>query len=309
MNFNHFEHRVAVDVMSMPTVVTPLLHHYRTGLSESIFAQRMNLDLQVDFQGNAEEIWSSVPRSGQKHFISCAKVVSVQLQRMLRAWTQLLWCSNVENLRDTERTTQVIGYLASRPFYPKNKDAYGYDLLDDAAVASILRGVKINIAEPLSMVSNQLRILGEHALADFYSPEHHDWFASEIESNSKLMFEFIAREKRILHAWIPMLGLGQPEKMLDRAREETRVALSQFPRRESDWSFLVPAIEMEATAGIEIQTERPLSRQLTLTGSPERAPESQALLSTSPRNNVIEFPGSRPVSPSAPLDADLDLAA
>lgn len=309
MNFNHFEHRIVVDATSMPTVVMPLLHHYRTGLSESVFAQRMHLDLRIDFQGDADEIWGSVPRSGQKHFMLGAKVVSVQLQKVMRAWTHLLWCSDVQNLRDTDRTTQVLGYLASRPFYPKNKDAYGYDLLDDACVASIRRGAKIDMAETLTMICNQLRILGEHALADFYSPNHHEWFGQELEANSKMMFEFLAREKRILHAWIPMLGLGRPEKMVERARHETRVALSQFPRRDADWTFLAPALELEATAGIEVLMERPLSRQLSLAGSPERAPESQALLSTRPRTNLIEFPGARPVPQSAPPDSDLDLAA
>ena len=315
MNFNRFEHKLALDAMSLASVVTPLLHHYRTGLSESVFASRMWLDLTIDCPGNADRIWSSVPARGQAHFIPVARQVSVQMQQMMRAWTHLLWCSNVENLRDTTRTTQVLAYVGSRPFYPKIRDAYSHDLLNEQSVASIRRTAKTYIADPLTLVSNQLRILGEHALADFYSPRHHSWFNKELDGHSKLLFDFIVREGRILNAWIPLLGLGRPEKAIERAREESRVALAQFPRREMDWSFLVPAIELEATAGIEAHIGRPVSRQLILSGSPERSPESQALLSTRLRNNVIEFPGMRPGA-QAPSSrsrdegvTDLDLAA
>jgi len=170
MKFESFQHSVALDALSMTSVLTPLLHQYRTGLNEAVLANRMAVEMEVSHPGNVEDSWSAVPADGEAGFMKCAVCVSVQLQKSLRSWLQMHWLANPENLKDTARTAQVIAYLACKPFYPKAKNAYAYDLLDDWSNAAIDRSIRTDMPDVLGRVSSLLRILGKHELADYYDP-------------------------------------------------------------------------------------------------------------------------------------------
>lgn len=154
----------------MTSVLTPLLHQYRTGLNEAVLANRMPVEMEVSHPGNVEDSWSAVPADGEAGFMKCAVCVSVQLQKSLRSWLQMHWLANPENLKDTARTAQVIAYLACKPFYPKTKNASAYNLLDDWSNAAIDRSIRTDMPDVLGRVSSLLRILGKHELADYYDP-------------------------------------------------------------------------------------------------------------------------------------------
>jgi hypothetical protein len=113
---------------------------------------------------------------------------------------------------------------------------------------------------------------------------------SEIERNGKMFREILARESRIVHAWVPLIGARVKEKQLENARRETRIALNEIFRRGEDLGYLAPLFEIEVVAALELYIGRPIGRSLSLAGNPERAPESVALLCGRDNSNVIPFP-------------------
>jgi len=295
MNLDQFKHSVALDALSMTSVLTPLLHHYRAGLDQSVLANRVNLEMSVVHQGNAEDAWTAVPADGEPGFMKVAVRVSVQLQKTLRCWLQMHWFADVENLSDTTKSPQLLAYLACKPFVPKYKNAYAYDLLDDWSTNMIDRSIRSDMPDALARASNPLRILGRHDLADFYDPSHASWFVTEIERNGKMFYDLLAREARIIHAWVPLIGKKPTQKQLDEARRETSIALNEIFRRGEDLSYLAPLFEMEVVAAIETYIGKPVSRQLSLTGNPEQMPSGAALQDPERVANVIPFPVSRPM--------------
>lgn len=295
MNFDQFKHSVALDALSLTSVLTPLLHQYRTGLDEAVLANRVEVGMTVSREGDVEDVWTAVPADGEPGFMKAAVRVSVQLQKTMRAWLQLHWFSNPENFADTAKTTQLIAYLACKPYYPKAKDAYAYDLMDDWSNSSIDRSLRADISDVLGRISGQLRILGKHDLADYYDPSHASWFISEIERNAKMFYDLLARESRMVHAWVPLIGAKVSQRELEEARRETRIALNEVFRRGEDLSFLAPLFELEALAAIELYIGKPVSRRLTLTGNPEREPRAMGA-------KVIAFPTRTRILPFELMD-------
>ncbi len=290
MKLDPFKHSIALDALSLTSVLTPLLHQYRTGLDQAVLANRIQVDLAVTHSGNVEEVWTAVPATTEAGFMKAAVRVSIQLQKTLRCWLQLHWLANTANLEDTAKSAQLLAYLACKPFYPRAKDAYAYDLLDDWSNAAIDRSIRSDMPDVLSSASGLLRIHGRHDLADYYNPAHTTWFVSEIEKNGRLFYDLLTRESRIVHAWVPLIGLKPSNRQLDTARYETRVALNEVFRRTEDLSYLSPLFEIEVVAALELYIGRPVSRSLVLTGNPERNPESNALLNGDETRKVLPFP-------------------
>ncbi|MBZ2183773.1 MAG: hypothetical protein K7J46_03610 [Bryobacter sp.] len=287
MNLDSFKHCLALDALSLTSVLTPLLHQYRAGIDESLLANRIDLEMTVSRPGPVDDVWMAVPADGQYGFIKVATRVSVQLQKMLRCWLQMHWFARPGNLADRTRTAQLLAYLAAKPFFPKVKNAYGYDLLDDKSMSAMERSVRCDISDVLGRASNLMRILGEHELADYYDPAHAARFLEEVQYNSKLFFEILTRESRILHAWIPLIGRKPTERQLELARRETRTALNDLFRRGDDLAYLLPLFELEILAALEAYIGRPVSRVLTLRGNPRHEPQKIAVSRT---GNVIPFP-------------------
>jgi hypothetical protein len=277
MIFDEFKHSVALDALSLTSVLTPLLHQYRTGLDEAVLANRMDVGMTVSYEGNAADSWAAVPADGEPGFMKAAIRVSVQLQKTMRCWLQLHWFADPDNFADTAKTAQLLAYLACKPFFPKAKDAYAYDLLDDWSTSAIERGIRADMPDVLSRVSNQLRILGRHELADFYDPSHASWFVSEIQRNSRMFYDLLASESRLVHAWVPRIGKVPTQRQLDEARKETRIALNEVFRRGEDLAYLIPLFELETVAAIENYVGRPIGRRLALTGNPQWHPTAKVL--------------------------------
>ncbi len=290
MNLDQFKHSVSLDALSLTSVLTPLLHQYRTGLDQAVLANRVQVEMSVVYHGSPEDAWTAVPADGEAGFMKAAVSVSLQLQKTLRCWLQMQWFADAKNLADTARTTQLLAYLACKPYHAKAKEAYAYDLLDDWSNSAIERSIRVDMPDALARISNLLRILGKHDLADFYNPTHSSWFAGEIERNGKMFRDILARESRIVRAWVPLIGSKLTQKQLDDARRETRYALNEIFRRGEDLSHLTPLFEIEVVAALELYIGRPIGRSLTLTGNPERAPGSVALLCGRDNSNVIPFP-------------------
>jgi hypothetical protein len=290
MKLSTFTHQVALDAPVLPTVLTPLLHHYRAGLQPSLFANRMTLTMDVAYEGDANAAWALVPKDGEPFHLRAAAKLSVQLQRALRAWLMFSWCANSENLSDTARTTAILAYAASRPFTPKTKMSYGYDLLEDAAVAGLHRSIRMDIAEPLASVQAQLRILGHHNLADYYSPVHAEWFSQEARRGRKVLYDILAREARIVEAWIPLMGHPLQALRFENAMNETRIALRQLLGREGDYSYLAPALAIEASAAMDLASDREVPRRLLLSGNPEKNVPAGALPLYAAPAPALQFP-------------------
>jgi hypothetical protein len=180
-----------------------------------------------------------------------------------------------------------------RPFYPKVKCSYSYDLLEDRHTESIERSVGIYIGDVLQQLSTQLRLAGEHDLADYYAPDRSDWFAQEALKSRKGLYEMISRESQMIRAWAPLLGNAPDVEFLAAAREQASPALRGIFRRDDDWKFLTPMLELEVLAGLETFLHKPKSRQLELRIRPADRPVANT------KGKLIEFPRRTPVDLAA----------
>ncbi len=281
-------HDMNLEALSLGTALAPLLHHYRTAPTQSLLANRIELSLELSYPGDPLAHWTAAPNPKETGYFRAVTLLSVEIQKALRAWIGCLWNSQLDNLRDTERTTQVAAYLALRPHYPKSKNALGYDALEDISLGTLQRSLRTHMADALGPIATQLRLLGEHDLADFYSPSHATWFADNAVKTPKLLLNLLAREHKMIRVWAPCPGQGIEEKRLEEVREEIAMNLRGMIRRDDDWRFLTAAVEIEATTAMEAYLERVPQRRLYLQARPEDGP----LAATSPRlpARVIEFP-------------------
>ncbi|WP_155121582.1 hypothetical protein [Bryobacter aggregatus] len=272
-----FKHSVALDSLSLTSVLMPILHHYRTGLDQAVLADRIQLELELAYRADADAVWNAVPSDGQYGFMKCAARVSLQIQKAMRCWLQMYWFANPENFVNTAKSSQLLTYLACRPYHPKAKNAYAYDPLDDWSMTSMERSIRGDLPDSLSRAAGLLRILGKHDLADFYLPTHATWFLEETNRDGKFFFEILAREARIINAWAPHIGQPMGPDRLRKSREATAAALQGLFRRGDPLAHLAPIFEIEAVGALDLQIGRPDSRSLVLTGNPERSPEAAAL--------------------------------
>lgn len=290
MKINQFKHAVALDALSLGSVVTPLLHHYRVGLEQTVLSDRVRLSMALSYSGDPAESWCAVPQDGQPGFMKPAIRVSVQLQKSLRCWLEMFWFSGQDSFTDTTRAAQFLGYLACRPYHPKAKEAYTYDPLDNWSNRSIVRSIRAELPDVLSRASGMLRILGHHDLADFYSPRHAAWFADEIARSDQFLFDIFTREARIINAWVPHIGAALRPTDLTVLRKETASALSGIFHRGDGLGALAPVFEIEAITALDNYIGRPTGRSFTLTGKPECNPEAVALPGGQPPRNLLPFP-------------------
>ena len=290
MKINQFKHAVALDALSLGSVVTPLLHHYRVGLEQTVLADRVRLSLALSYSGDPAGSWSAVPQDGQAGFMKPAIRVSMHLQKSLRCWLEMFWFSGQDSFTDTTRAAQFLGYLACRPYHPKAKDAYAYDPLDNWSTKSIVRSIRTELPDVLSRASGMLRILGHHDLADFYSPRHAAWFADEIARTDQFLFDLFTREARIINAWVPHIGAALKPTQLTASRHETAGALNGIFHRGDGLGALAPVFEIEAFTALDNYIGRPSGRSFTLTGKPERNPEAVALPGGQLPRNLLPFP-------------------
>ncbi|GAB4372551.1 MAG: hypothetical protein OHK0021_14920 [Bryobacter sp.] len=286
MKLATLNHELSLDALALGTALSPLLEQYTTSPVAQDLAPRVSVQLHLYRPGTVNAVWSAAPRDGSAGFLRAMTKLSVEIQRAFRNWLQLLWVSDLDNLRDTDRSAQVAAYLALRPFYPKSKNAYGYDLLEDGCLKSIERNVKLYISGVLEVFSTRLRLAGEHALADFYAPRHANWFVENALKSPKHLYEILAREEKLIRLWAPFLGREASELdseiKWESAREEVASHLRAILRRDDDWRFLAPLFEMEATAGLERHLDWPVTRRLEIFLRPLGEPHTRA--------NVIPFP-------------------
>ncbi len=274
---------MALDALCLGTAVAPLLHHYRTSPEAGKLERKIAVELLLRPEPRGEEVWPRVPADGKAGFLRGMTRVSVEIQRALRCWIQLLWLGDLENLEDLERSARVAAYLALRPYHPKAKNAYAYDLLEDSHWRSIHRSVESELGFVLETIATHARLCGRHDLADYYAPRRAACLAKQVQKSPGVFGEVLVRENRLIKAWAPLVGKALDEDKLAQAREEVAPALRGIFRRDDDWRFLTPLLEIEATAGLEAHLKRPPSRRLEIRIRPQSGRDA------SPRN-VIEFP-------------------
>jgi hypothetical protein len=288
MNLLPLRQQFTLDALTLGSSLCPLLTHYEVAPHAADLARTVVASFHLSYTGDAERVWKAAPRDGSPLFLRAMSKISVEIQKAMRAWIHLLWTSDIENLRDTDRSAQVAAYLALQPFYPKRKHAYTYDVLETGCLRGIDRNLRLFYSGVLEAFSAQLRVAGEHALAQFYSSRHSNWFLDQVLKSPKHLYEILTREEKVIRHWGPFLSHGIPPEKLESVRESVAVEFRSILRRDDDWRFLVPLIEIEATTGLERYLDVPLGRRLEITISPAGQPQSPG--SKAQGGNVIVFP-------------------
>lgn len=272
MQIQTFRHQLNLDGLTAAPLLLPLLQHYRQNLDESFLQKHLQVQFEIRYQGDANAVWLSASSAGQPGHALLVQHVSLHLQRTLRAWLHTLWFSQPRNYLDATRSRVVVAYLACRPWQPRQRDAFGYDLLEEWNENTYERNLNANLPKVLAAVEDFHRVAGRHDCAEFYAPRHSKWFLTEARHHERQFFEFLSRERRWLSTWLSKLGQPLSAGRLSAMREDGAVCFSELFCRGESFPHLSTALEIELLAAISQFAGHQLGRTLHLDARPAPAP-------------------------------------
>jgi hypothetical protein len=276
MQISTFRHQLDIDGLTAAPLLLPLLQHYRQHLDDSFLQKHLQVQFEIRYQGDAEAVWLSAAPAGQPGHAQLVQHVSHHLQRTLRAWLHTLWFSQPRYYLDATRSRIIIAYLACRTWQPRQRGAFGYDLLEEWNEATYERNLNSNLPKVLAAVEDFHRVAGRHECAEFYAPRHSRWFLAEAQHHERHFFEYLSRERRWLSTWLSMLGQPLSAGRLNAMREEGAVCFSELFCRGESYPHLSTALEIELLAAISQFAGHDPGRRLELHARPAPAPLAHA---------------------------------
>lgn len=287
MKFLELRHDFELDAISFGTLVAPLLHHYKTAPKVAAMAEKIQVAMHLrrddEFEGDAHRIWESVAVDGRAGHVKMMSKLSYEMQRAVRAWTSFLWCSDLELLRDRERTAVLATYWALRPLLTKQKNVWTYDPLEVESTSMICRTARQGIEIQLERISTICRLQGEEELADYYGAKRASWFIENVFRSPRLLWDLFDRERKMIGVFAPLLGRTPNEQSFSEAREKCAATWFEVMRTDLDWRFVTAMVENEAMAALEEHQQLPVRRKLEVIVEPKRDPIAQS-------GKVIFFP-------------------
>jgi hypothetical protein len=209
--------------------------------------------------------------------------LSLDMQRAVLAWTSFLWCSDLQLLRDRERTAVLAAYWALKPLQSKEKNVWTYDPLEVDSEAMLARLARQGIEIQLERIATLCRLRGEAALAEYFAPKRATWFIENVFRSPKLLWDLFDRERKMIRVWAPLLGQSVVAEAFEEAREKCAATWNDVMRCNLDWRFVTAMVENEAMAALEGHQDLPVRRRLEIFVAPKRDLAAQS-------GKVIYFP-------------------
>jgi hypothetical protein len=237
-------------------------------------AAAIQLTVKADWPG---PVWPLLAPTQHPRFVKCAARVSVAIQTALRAWLPYLWLSEISRFEDFETAASLLIYSACRPFTPKNRQAFTFDVLDGDTRRAILYSAQRMLPPRLALVEAMLDRRGLKTAA-LYRPRHLERVMAVYERKPHALNAILVAERELVEEYV----LRQERWANTKAREQSEQTLSRRYRKlfaQQDYSALRPVIEAEAAFALADWAQASFERTITWSACtfPANFPEAGAL--------------------------------
>lgn len=200
--------------------------------------------LSLRLERPLSEIWAATPRDGHSDYLRLAAKVSVAIQECLRAWLPYIWFEDIARFDDFDTAGTLVSYAALRPFTPKNKQAYAFDVLDGDTPRAVLYWLKRWLGPYVAPVEQMLIEMGR-ASSRAFAPRRAERIIALYERKHHPLHSLLVIDRDVIEEFVRMRANYGIEGAIEKALTaiERRLRRGPFHR---DFSFLVPLLEIEA---------------------------------------------------------------
>lgn len=225
---------------ALATAVVPFLaarygRAYTASAEDSV---SIRVELTADFC--ADDVWQTLPPPSSAAFLGPAVRVSVAIQNALRTWLPYVWFSGGGKFDDFETAAILLMYSSCRPYTPRSKESYVFDIFDNDTPRAMLYSISRNLKPRVQGIEAALASLG-CGIAFRYAERRAENMLKFLTSRRHEMNSILVAERELVEGY---LDFANPRK---RDRAETRIdrqLKKLFLKR--DFSEIAGAIEWEA---------------------------------------------------------------
>jgi hypothetical protein len=185
-----------------------------------------------------------LPASNHPEFLRTAARLSVAVQEGLRAWLPYVWFADVARFGDFDLAAAVVNYSALRPFTPKTKASYVFDVLDNDTPRAVTFSLQRNLPAKLGVIESMLRALGFEQAVQF-APRRAERLIASFKRKPQLLYSLFVAERELVEQYLGR----KDEKLIGRRLRRLFAA--------KDFTFLAPllAVEVARALGAKISVE------------------------------------------------------
>lgn len=225
-----------------PGFLRPLLGPVaaRLGLGVSEAASESRVEVELSWPDEANEVWATMPAPASAAFLAPAARVSVAIQSAMRAWLPYVWFSEPERFEDFDQAAVLMMYSACRPFTPRSKEAFVFDILDHDTPRAMQFSISRNLRYRLEGFEEALNAAGV-SNARRYAVRRWDRMLELLPNRRHEMNSILVAERELVEGY---LDLANPAK-----RERGRIRIERVLRKlflKRDFSSLGGVFEWEA---------------------------------------------------------------
>ncbi len=234
-------------------LLPPLASRYEKQMPQNL-SGNCEINIQMNFSGNPDEIWKAAPSSSSGNFLRFASQVSVNLQETLRVWLPLLWFRDTAQFHDFPLSASLLIYSCCRVFTPRNKQSYTFDVLDGDTNRAILYSARRNICRTLESICTMLTQLG-HPCARQYAPLHWDRILAAYQRKPQILQAILVAEREIVEEYVRRPGLMQQPQLLEKSDTMLNRRLKKLFAKK-DFTHLRNLLEIEAVHAAAMSLSR-----------------------------------------------------
>jgi hypothetical protein len=213
----------------------------RLGFSSADAAEACHVAIELTSPADAAAVWDRFPAPASAAFLAPGARVSVALQAAMRAWLPYVWLSEPERFENFDEAAVLLMYSACRPYTPRSKDAFVFDILDDDTHRAMMYSISRKLRFRLEGFEEALLAAGV-SNAKRYAVRRWDRMLELLPRRRHEMHSILVAERELVEGY---LDLANPLK-----RERGRVRIERVLRRlflKRDFSGLAGVFEWEAT--------------------------------------------------------------
>lgn len=234
----------------IPVLLEPVLARYGETTPPSLAS---GLTLVLDSPVSALSILERDPRRGSVDPLWMASRISLALQTALRTWLPPVWFADRERYNDFDIAAAIFGYSFSRPYTPKSRDTFNFDVLKNESQILLRESIARGLSRRLAPLERMLAAM-DMPIAREYSPRRIEVFTRAYERNWHWVKRLLVAERMIVESCIYGYCGANPEKASQKVRHGIRRMFAV-----EDVSALESLIQIEAARGAERAADRDLA--------------------------------------------------
>lgn len=212
----------------------------RLGLTVAESAEAANVEIELSSPDDAADVWTALPPPASAAFLAPGARVAVAIQAAMRAWLPYVWLDRPERFEDFDQASVLLMYSACRPFTPRSKEAFVFDILDRDTPRAMHYSIARTLRGRLEGFEAALNAAGV-TNARRYAVRRWDRMLELLPHRRHEMNSILVAERELVEGY---LDLANPLK-----RERGRVRIQRVLRKlflKRDFSHLAGVFEWEA---------------------------------------------------------------